>query len=119
MLKLLGLLLKIAGYTAAELNAGVNIAAAALNVADVDALKAAQINGKAVETVITDAIAKIGENMTLRRAAQISVGKGAIGSYIHNTLIDGLGTSPTGLRILDDGRVLVLEHVEETSTSGL
>ena len=29
--------------------------------------------------------------MTLRRAAVLSVGKGAIGSYVHNAVIDGLG----------------------------
>jgi elongation factor Ts len=29
--------------------------------------------------------------MTLRRAAALSVGKGAIGSYVHNAVIDGLG----------------------------
>ena len=29
--------------------------------------------------------------MTLRRAAELSVGKGAIGSYVHNAVIDGLG----------------------------
>jgi elongation factor Ts len=29
--------------------------------------------------------------MTLRRAAGLSVGKGAIGSYVHNAVIDGLG----------------------------
>jgi elongation factor Ts len=29
--------------------------------------------------------------MTLRRAASLSVGQGAIGSYVHNSVIDGLG----------------------------
>ena len=29
--------------------------------------------------------------MTLRRAAALSVGKGAVGSYVHNSVIDGLG----------------------------
>ena len=29
--------------------------------------------------------------MTLRRAAELSVGKGAVGSYVHNAVIDGLG----------------------------
>jgi elongation factor Ts len=40
---------------------------------------------------ISDTIAKIGENMSLRRAAILSVGKGAIGSYVHNAVTDGLG----------------------------
>jgi elongation factor Ts len=38
---------------------------------------------------ISDTIAKIGENMTLRRADALSVGNGAIGSYVHNAVIDG------------------------------
>jgi elongation factor Ts len=29
--------------------------------------------------------------MTLRRAAELSVGKGAIGSYVHSSVMDGLG----------------------------
>jgi elongation factor Ts len=29
--------------------------------------------------------------MTLRRAAALSVGKGAIGAYVHNSVVDGLG----------------------------
>ena len=37
------------------------------------------------------AIATIGENMTLRRAAILEVGQGAIGSYVHNAVADGLG----------------------------
>ena len=36
-------------------------------------------------------IAKIGENMTLRRAAELSVGKGVVGSYVHNSVAEGLG----------------------------
>jgi elongation factor Ts len=40
---------------------------------------------------ISETVAKIGENMTLRRAAELSVGKGAIGSYVHNAVSEGLG----------------------------
>ena len=40
---------------------------------------------------MSDTIAKIGENMTLRRAGELSVGKGAIGSYVHNSVSEGLG----------------------------
>ena len=65
------------------------IAQAALGVADVDALKAADMGGKPVETVITDAIAKIGENMALRRMAKLS-GQTVV-SYVHNAAADGMG----------------------------
>ena len=37
---------------------------------------------------IDDTIAKIGENMTLRRAAALSVSKGAIASYVHNAVTE-------------------------------
>ena len=40
---------------------------------------------------IADTIAKIGENMTLRRASSLSVGTGVIGSYVHNSVDEGLG----------------------------
>lgn len=65
------------------------IAQAALGVDDVDALKAADMGGKPVETVITDAIAKIGENMALRRMAKLA-GQTVV-SYVHNAAADGMG----------------------------
>ena len=65
------------------------IAQASLDVDDVDALKAADMGGKPVETVITDAIAKIGENMALRRMAKLS-GQTVV-SYVHNAAADGMG----------------------------
>ena len=68
------------------------IADVALSVGtDVEKIKAAKAGCITVAKSITDTIAKIGENMTLRRAAALSVGKGAIGSYVHNAVIDGLG----------------------------
>ena len=44
-----------------------------------------------VETAIADAIATIGENMTLRRAASLEVSKGVVSSSVHNAVIDGAG----------------------------
>src|ERR1043165_7918366 len=68
------------------------IADVALDVGpDVEKLKAAKIGGKTVGDAISETVAKIGENMTLRRAAELKVGKGAVGTYIHNAVIDGLG----------------------------
>ena len=59
---------------------------------DVEALKdAAYPTGGKVSEAIANAIATIGENMTLRRAAEVSVTAGVIGSYIHNSVADGLG----------------------------
>src|SRR5690606_24042813 len=47
--------------------------------------------GKSVAETIREAIATIGENMTLRRAAKLSVGKGAVSTYVHNAMTEGLG----------------------------
>jgi len=58
---------------------------------DVEKIKAAKVGDITVEAAISDAIATIGENMTLRRAQILSVKDGVVGSYIHNAVIDGLG----------------------------
>jgi elongation factor Ts len=58
---------------------------------DVEKIKAAKAGSITVADSINDTIAKIGENMTLRRAASLSVGNGAIGAYVHSSVIDGLG----------------------------
>lgn len=58
---------------------------------DIEKLKAAPIGDVNVERAIADAIATIGENMTLRRAAELSVGDGVVANYVHNAVIDGLG----------------------------
>lgn len=68
------------------------IANVALDVgADVDKILAARIGDRTIADAIAETIAKVGENMTLRRAAGLSVGKGAIASYVHNSVADGLG----------------------------
>ncbi len=68
------------------------IADVALNAGtDIEKIKAAKAGSITVADAISDTIAKIGENMTLRRAASLSVGKGAIGAYVHNSVVDGLG----------------------------
>ena len=64
----------------------------AASTTDVEELKsAAYPGGGTVADAIANAIATIGENMTLRRAAEVSVTAGVIGSYIHNSVADGLG----------------------------
>ena len=56
-----------------------------------DAVNAATIDGKSVADAITDAIATIGENMTLRRTAMLSVSEGVVATYVHGAVSDGLG----------------------------
>jgi elongation factor Ts len=59
---------------------------------DVEALGAAQYpGGGTVQEKLTDNIAKIGENQSLRRAAIVEVGQGAVVSYVHNQVAPGLG----------------------------
>jgi len=68
------------------------VADAALDAgANVDKILAAKAGGITIDEAIADTIAKVGENMSLRRAAELSVGKGAISSYVHNAVGDGLG----------------------------
>jgi elongation factor Ts len=60
---------------------------------DVEALKNQHYPGGAatVADAVSNAIATIGENMTLRRVASLSVSDGAIGQYIHNSISEGVG----------------------------
>jgi elongation factor Ts len=68
------------------------IAQVALEVgADIEKIKAAKVGSVTVETAIADAIATIGENMTLRRAALLEVTSGVVSSYVHNAVIEGAG----------------------------
>jgi elongation factor Ts len=68
------------------------IANVALDVGtDVEAIKAGKVGDARIEDALNSAIATIGENMTLRRAAQVSVEAGVIGSYVHNSVSEGLG----------------------------
>ncbi|MFI5030929.1 MAG: translation elongation factor Ts [Reyranellales bacterium] len=48
-------------------------------------------SGRDVQGELTNLIATIGENMSLRRAASISVSDGVVVSYTHNKVADGLG----------------------------
>ncbi|MGI9369085.1 MAG: translation elongation factor Ts [Ruegeria sp.] len=65
------------------------IANTALNVADVEALKAADMGGKSVADTVTDKIATIGENMSIRRMSTIE-GETVV-SYVHNAATAGMG----------------------------
>ena len=68
------------------------IAKVALTVGtDMEKIKAAKVGHITIAEAIADTIAKIGENMTLRRASQLSVGTGVIASYVHNSVEEGLG----------------------------
>jgi elongation factor Ts len=60
--------------------------------ADVETLSnAAYPGGGTVAEALTENIAKIGENQSLRRAAVVEVQQGAVVSYVHNQVAPGLG----------------------------
>ncbi|HBG99034.1 MAG: elongation factor Ts [Rhodobacteraceae bacterium] len=65
------------------------ITEAALDCDDIAALGAADMGGKTVAQTITDKIAKIGENMTLRRFARLT--GDSVASYVHNAAAPGMG----------------------------
>ncbi len=70
-----------------------NVARLALTTgSDVEVLGAAQYpGGGTVAETLTNNIATIGENQSLRRAAVLHVGEGAVVSYVHNAVAPGLG----------------------------
>jgi elongation factor Ts len=64
----------------------------ALKARDVEALKTAPApGGGMIADTLTNLVAKIGENMSIRRMARLEVGQGAVISYVHNALTPGLG----------------------------
>jgi elongation factor Ts len=88
------------------------IAQVALKVgADVEKIKAAKVGDFTVERAITDAIATIGENMTLRRAALLEVSKGVVSSYIHNAVIEGAGKMGVVVALQSAGKTDELAHL--------
>jgi len=59
--------------------------------------------GTTVATTITDLISKIGENMNLRRTSALSVGKGVVAGYLHNSVADNLGKIGVLIALESDG----------------
>jgi elongation factor Ts len=59
------------------------------SVAAIEAAKTA--DGVALKDRLQELVATIGEHMSLRRAARLAVGQGAVASYIHGSVADGLG----------------------------
>jgi elongation factor Ts len=68
------------------------IANVALTVgSDLEEIKKAKVGHITIAEALADTVAKIGENLTLRRSAALSVREGAIASYVHNSVSEGLG----------------------------
>ncbi|WP_439815909.1 translation elongation factor Ts [Zavarzinia sp. CC-PAN008] len=83
--------------------------------------------GKSVGDSLTDLIATIGENMTLRRVRRLSVGQGVIASYVHSKVAPGLGKIGVLVALESAGKADVLEtlgtqialHVAATNPASL
>ena len=76
---------------------------------DVEALKAAKIEGGTVEEVLTANISTIGENQVLRRAKKVEVANGAVIPYVHNAAAPGLGKIGVLVALESEAGVDVLE----------
>ena len=88
------------------------VAKVALQVGDdVEAIKAAPFpgSGRTVADEITQLVATIGENMTVRRARVLSVEKGVVASYVHQPLRPGLGKIGVLVAVAGDGELDALE----------
>ena len=70
-----------------------NIAKVALAYGTTEAVAAAKYPGsdKTVTETVKDAVGTIGENINFRRSAKLSVPHGAVATYVHNAVADGLG----------------------------
>ena len=70
-----------------------NVAKVALAYGATEAVAAAKYPGsdKSVTGPIKDAVGTIGENMGFRRSAKLPVPHGAVATYVHNAVADGLG----------------------------
>ncbi len=80
---------------------------------DVEALKKAPYPGspRSVEAELTELIAKIGENMSLRRSAIIEVRNGVVGAYVHSSLTQGMGKIGVLVGLESQGDVAKLEQL--------
>ncbi|MCQ0092962.1 translation elongation factor Ts [Roseovarius sp. M141] len=96
-----------------------SVADEAVKVADLEALKSADMGGKTVEETITAKVATIGENMSLRRMA--SVEGDTVVSYVHNAATDGMGKIGVLVALTGDeafGRQIAM-HIAATNPTAL
>jgi elongation factor Ts len=83
----------------------------------IEALKQDIIHGKSIEETITTAVAKIGENLNLRRVKNISTKHGAVISYIHNSLGENLGKIGV-LVAFESDKEIASGHIDEVKKVG-
>ncbi len=92
--------------------AGVALKNGAAKALDVQALQAeAYPSGGTVADALANAVATIGENMTLRRAAGLQVGQGAIVSYVHNVVSGAMGKIGVLVALESAGNIEALQAI--------
>ena len=97
-----------------------SIADVALDVQDVEALKAADLDGKSVADSVTDKVATIGENMSVRRMVRVEGDN--VGAYVHGAVAEGLGKIGVLVAYSGDNPELgkqIAMHVAATSPASL
>ena len=96
------------------------IAATALTVDSTEALAAADMGGKSVADTVTDKVATIGENMSLRRMARVE-GEN-VATYVHGAIVEGMGKIGVIVAFTGDnaefGRQVAM-HVAATNPASL
>jgi len=105
------------------------LAQLALGAEDLESLTASDYpgTGRNVADELTTKIATIGENMSLRRMAKVSVGSGMVVSYMHNSTAPGLGRigvlvaleSTAGADVLEGLGKQIAMHIAATSPASL
>jgi elongation factor Ts len=105
------------------------LAKLALDAHDLDSLAASDYpeTGRNVADELTNKIATIGENMSLRRMAMVSVGSGVVVPYMHNSTAPGLGRigvlvaleSTAGADALEGLGKQIAMHIAATSPASL
>ncbi len=79
---------------------------------DIESLKSqSYAGGKSAQETLTELVATIGENMTLRRMQKLSVSKGAVVGYMHNALAANLGKIGVLVALESDGDKAKLEEL--------
>lgn len=75
------------------------------NITDIESLKKASFPGKShnVEEEVSQNVATIGENLSLRRLTMLSVSHGVVAGYVHNAVVPGLGKIGTLVALQSEG----------------
>ncbi len=93
-------------------NAVSEIATLAVDTPETEALLAAKMaNGSSVSDTMTNLIATIGENMSVRRASALAVDPGVVAAYVHNASAENMGKIGVLIALKSEGDKAVLAEI--------